>query len=95
MKFIVPKNYNYHLKILGVIDYPTAIFNLVILALLWIVLSPLLTNILRKTAVVIILYLPILLITIVESQNESPVYRMYYLLKFLLGPKIYLYMWFM
>ena len=92
MKFIVPKNYNYHLKILGVIDYPTAIFNLVILALLWIALSPFLTNIFRKTAVVIILYLPILLITIVESQNESPVYRMYYLLKFLLRPKIYLYM---
>lgn len=92
MKFIIPKNYNYHLKILGVIDYPTAIFNLLILAFLWIALSPFLTNILRKTAVVIILYLPILLITIVESQNESPVYRVYYLLKFLLRPKIYLYL---
>ena len=92
MKFIIPKNYNYHLKILGIIDYPTAIFNLLILAFLWIALSPFLTNILRKTAVVIILYLPILLITIVESQNESPVYRVYYLLKFLLRPKIYLYL---
>ena len=81
MKFIIPKNYNYHLKILGVIDYPTAIFNLIILALLWIILSPLFSNMLRKTAVVIILYLPILLITLVESQNESPVYQIYYILR--------------
>ena len=91
MKFIVPKNYNYHLKILGVIDYPTALFNLIILALLWIILSPLFSNILRKTAVVIILYLPILLITLIESQNESPVYQIYYILKFFIKPKIYLY----
>ena len=92
MKFIIPRNYNYHLKILGVIDYPTALFNLIILALLWMTLSPLFPNILRKTAVVIILYLPLLLITIVESHTESPVYRIYYILKFLLKPKIYLYM---
>lgn len=91
MKFIIPKNYNYHLKILGVIDYPTAIFNLIVLFLLWTGLSPLFTNILGKTAVVIILYLPLLLITLVESQNESLVYQIYYVLKFLIKPKIYLY----
>jgi TM2 domain-containing membrane protein YozV len=92
MKFIIPKNYNYHLKILGIIDYPTAIFNLLVLGLLWLLLSPLFPNILRKTAVVIILYLPLLLITIVESQNESPIYRIYYILKFFVKPRIYLYM---
>lgn len=91
MKFIIPKNYNYHLKILGLIDYPTAIFNLLVLGLLWLLLSPLFPNILRKTAIVIILYLPLLLITIVESQNESPIYRIYYILKFFVKPKIYLY----
>lgn len=91
MKFIIPKNYNYHLKILGLIDYPTSIFNLLVLGLLWLLLSPLFSNILRKTAVVIILYLPLLLITIVESQNESPIYRIYYILKFFVKPKIYLY----
>ena len=92
MKFIIPKNYNYHLKILGIIDYPTAIFNLFTLFFLWLVLSPLFSNMLRKTAIVIILYLPLLLITIVESQNESPIYRIYYVLKYLIKPKIYLYM---
>ncbi len=91
MKFIIPKNYNYHLKILGVIDYPTAIFNLIVLFLLWTGLSPLFTDILGKTAVVIILYLPLLLITLVESQKESLVYQIYYVLKFLIKPKIYLY----
>jgi len=91
MKFIIPKNYNYHLKILGIIDYPTAIFNLLVLGFLWLLLSPLFQNILWKTAVVIILYLPLLLITIVESQNESPIYRIYYILKFFVKPKIYLY----
>jgi hypothetical protein len=92
MKFIIPKNYNYHLKILGLIDYPTAIFNLLVLGLLWLLFSPLFPNILRKTAVVIILYLPLLLITIVESQNESSIYRIYYIIKFFVKPKIYLYM---
>ena len=29
MKFIIPQNYKFKNKILGIIDYPTAIFNII------------------------------------------------------------------
>ena len=34
MKFIFPQNYNFKIKLLGFIDYPVAIFNII----LWIII---------------------------------------------------------
>lgn len=91
MKFIFPKNYNFKSKILGVIDYSTAIFNLVILFVIFFILNLLIKDISVKIFFIILLYLPILLLSMFCSQNESIVFVIFYIIKFLLKPRIYLY----
>lgn len=91
MKFIFPKNYNFKSKILGVIDYSTAIFNLVILFVIFFILNLLIKDISVKIFFIILLYLPILLLSMFCSQNESIVLVIFYIIKFLLKPRIYLY----
>ena len=39
MKFIFPQNYKYNNKILGIIDYSSAIFNLVWYLIIYFILS--------------------------------------------------------
>ena len=65
MKFIFPTNYNFRNKILGVLDYPTAIFN--------------------------VFYFCILLFSIVGFNHENILYSLYYIIKYFIKPKIYLY----
>ena len=91
MKFIFPKNYNFKSKILGVIDYSTAIFNLVILFIIFFILNLLIKDISVKIFFIILLYLPILLLSMFCSQNESIVLVNFYIIKVILKPRIYLY----
>ena len=51
MKFIFPKNYNFKNKILGIIDYPTALVNVIWYAFILILVNILFTNIDRKSVV--------------------------------------------
>ena len=39
MKFIFPKNYRYHLKLLGFIDYITGIIDLIIGIIMYLILN--------------------------------------------------------
>ena len=39
MTFIIPQNYNFKSKLFGIVDYPTAIFNLVFFILLFLILK--------------------------------------------------------
>lgn len=91
MKFIFPRNYNFKNKILGVIDYSTAIFNLILLFLIYFLISIFIKNLSSKLLFLIIFYFPIFLLTLFCSQNESVVFMFFYIIKFLLKPKIYLY----
>ena len=70
--YIFPKNYNFKNKIGGVIDYPTAIFNL-----LFIFIS--------------IFYTPIFLVSIFNHNDDNIICIAYYVIKFLVRPKLYLY----
>ena len=36
MKFIFPQNYNFKTKFLGLVDYPTAIFNVAVWGIIFI-----------------------------------------------------------
>ena len=67
MKFIFPKNYNFKSKILGVIDYSTAIFNLIILFVIFFILNLLIKDISVKIFFIILLYLPILLFELLPN----------------------------
>ncbi len=89
--FIIPKNYKFKNKILGIIDYPTAIFNLIWNIFIYFLLKNFHTNISIKIFIFSTFSFPILLLTIIGFNNESPIYTFKYILKFLFKPKIYLF----
>ena len=91
MKFIFPQNFNFKNKILGIIDYPTAIFNVIYFCLIYVILNIFIPNITFKIIMIILLYLPIFLISIIDFNHENILYFLWYMLKFMFRPKIYLY----
>lgn len=91
MKFIFPKNYNFKNKLFGVIDYPTAIFNVIVFFILFGIASFLFKNLTVKIFVIVLLYLPVFLISIIGFSNENIIYILYYMIKYFYRPKLYLY----
>ena len=92
MKFIFPKNYNFKSKLLGIIDYPTAIANAIVLFLIYKIASfffP--ASLFPRIILVIIFYFPILLTSIISFNHENFLYIVFYIVKYLIKPKIYLY----
>ena len=82
MKFIFPQNYNFKNKLFGVIDYSTAILNL-----LWIVFICFICNLFFRR----ILCFPLFLFSLIGFNNENILYVIFYFFKFLLRPKIYVF----
>lgn len=91
MNFIIPRNYKFKNKILGIIDYPTALFNLIWNALLYFLLKNIIVSLTIKIFIFSTLSFPILLLTIISFNNESPIYTIKYIIRFLIKPKIYLF----
>ena len=91
MKFIFPKNYKYHLKLLGFMDYVTGVFDLIIGVILYFLISIIVKNIELKIYIFISLYFPILLMSIVGIGNENILIVFRYIIKYLLKPKVYVY----
>ena len=91
MKFIFPQNYNLKNKLFGILDYSTAIFNLI-----WIILVIFICNFIFKNAnfkifFTIILTFPFILISLIGFNNENILYVFLYFFKFLFKSKIYLF----
>lgn len=91
MNFIFPQNYNFKNKILGIIDYSTAIFNIFSYILVFIILNLIFKNWNIKIFFLISLCFPITLFSIVGFNGESIVYVIKYIIKYILKPKLYLY----
>lgn len=91
MKYIFPKNYNFKQKILGFIDYSTAILNLIIGFLLYFILNLLIKNFSIKLYFFIAFYLPILIFSISSIRKESFVSIIKYIFIFFKNQQIYLY----
>lgn len=91
MKFIIPQNYKFKNKIFGVLDYPTAIINLIWNLFLYLILRNLAITIPVKICVFSTLSFPILLLSIVGFNNESPLYSIRYIIYFCRKQKVYLY----
>ena len=84
MNFIIPKNYKFKNKILGIIDYSSAIFNIIWNVIIYLFLKNINTKLSIKIFIFSTLSFPILLLTIVSFNNESPFYTVKYLFKYLL-----------
>ena len=91
MKFIFPKNYSFNSKLLGFIDYQTAIFNIVLCILFFIISSLLHLDLLFKIILFIFTCFPIFLISLFCFRQENIVYVFKYLYIFLKSNKLYLY----
>lgn len=91
MHFIFPKNYNFKPKLLGFIEYSTAILDTIIGVLIYFLVNSVFTNINTKIYVFITLFLPILLISILGINKESFISVFMYMLKFFKNKNIYLY----
>ena len=91
MKFIIPQNYKFKNRIFGIIDYSTAILNLIWDVILYFILKNFNMILTTKIFIFSALSFPVLLITIVGFNNESPIYTIRYLIKYLRSPKIYLF----
>lgn len=91
MKFIFPKNYTFKSKLLGFIDYSTAILNIIFIFILYNILHIFISNTIDLIPVFIPFYIPFFLITILNNQKENFIDVSKYLIKYLISPKLYLY----
>lgn len=91
MKFIFPQNYNLNTKILGIIEYQTAIFDLVWGVIVFILLNIFVNSLNTKIFLFIILVFPVLIFSIVGVNGENLIYFISYLVKYLYRPKVYVY----
>lgn len=84
MKFIIPQNYNFKNKILGILDYQTAIFIVIWCSITFGLLHIFIKNWDIKIFLFISLAFPIILFSIVGLNGESIVYVSKYILKYLI-----------
>ena len=91
MKFIFPQNYNFKPKLLGIIDYPTAIFCLIWCIIIVFILNLIFNSIKFIICISIITILPIIIFCFVGFNGENIIPVMKYMLLYLLRPKIYVF----
>ena len=90
MNFIVPQNFNFKNKFLGLIDYPTLIFDFIYLSVLNTILNIFIPYLLVKLNFIIILFLPIFLMSLFSFNNESFIYVLFYIVKYYFSPRLYI-----
>ena len=91
MKFIIPQNYKFKNRIFGIIDYPTAILNVIWDVVLYFIIKNFNLPLSNKIFIFSAFSFPVLLLTIVGFNNESPLYTLKYLINYIRKPKIYLF----
>ena len=91
MKYIFPTNYNFKNKILGIIDYPTTIFNIIYFFIIYSLINLIFNNLNIKIILIVIFYFPIFLFSIIGFNHENILYSLFYIIKYLIKPKIYLF----
>lgn len=91
MKFIFPENYNLKTRIFGLIEYSSAIFDLIWGIFVFVFLNILFKNISIKIFLLIVLVFPVVIFSIVGIEGDNLVYFLSYILKYIFKQKLYLY----
>ena len=91
MKFIFPQNYDFKNKILGIIDYTTALVNVLWCAFVFLILNFFITNLTIKVFIFITLTFPLILFSFAGFNGENIVYVFSYFIRYVIRPKLYLY----
>ena len=92
MNFIFPKNYSFRPKLLGLLDYTTAIFLVIWGAFLFCILNLIFTQTSIKIFLFITLFFPFFLFCFLGFNHENVLYVLFYIFKFIKSQKIYLYL---
>ncbi len=91
MKFIFPQNYDFNTKLFGLIDYSTAILNIVWGILIYVLVNIIFLSLNLKIFFFIVLVFPILLFSVIGINGENVIYVCSYLLKYIIKQKLYFY----
>ena len=91
MKFIIPQNYDFNSKILGIIDYQSAILDLIWSIIIYVIVKIICKNISLKIFIFTIFTFPVIIFSIVGVNGENIIYVLKYMTKYILNPKILLY----
>ena len=91
MKFIFPKNYNYNLKLFGIISYSTAVIDIILGIIVFGFVNFIFKTISLKIYFFIGLYLPILMFSFFGINKESFLDVTRYIFKYLINRRVYLY----
>ena len=91
MHFIFPKNYNFKPKILGFIEYSTAIIDVIVGIIIFSIINLIFSSSTTKIFCFISIYFPFFLISILGLNKESFITVFKYLFKYFKSQKTYLY----
>ena len=91
MNFIIPQNYKFNTKILGLFDYQTAILNTVWGGLVFLILNLIFKSLNIKLFLFIIFVFPVVVFSIVGINGENIINVIIYIIKYISKPKLYLY----
>ena len=91
MKFIFPQNYDFKNKLLGVIDYSTAIVNILWYAFVLFFIHLFFRSLTVKIFLFILFCLPLFLFSFSGFQGENILYVFSYLFHFITKQKLFLY----
>lgn len=91
MKFIFPQNYRFKNKLLGVIDYSTAIINVIFYLFVFSICNLFLHNLTIKVFLFVSLCFPVFILSVTGLNNENVFLVLLYVFKFFKNRKIYLY----
>lgn len=91
MKFIFPQNYNFQPKFLGILDYSTIIFNLLWFGFIFFIVNIFIINLTFKIFLLIALCFPLILLSFSGFNGENVVYVFFYIIKFYIKPKLFLF----
>lgn len=89
MKFIFPQNYDFKNKILGIIDYSTALSNVIWYVFVFLIANFFCSSLELKIFLFIFLCFPFFLISVTGFNGENVIYVLKYFLRFIIKPKIY------
>ena len=91
MKFIFPKNYKYNAKLFGFIDYTTAIIDLIIGIILFVIVHAIFSELSTQIYVLISLLTPVILFSVLGVNKENILDFSLYIIKFFKNRKVYFY----
>ena len=91
VKFIFPQNYKFNAKILGIIDYQSAILILVWAGIIFFILNAIFNSLNIKIFLFIVLVFPVLIFSVVGINGENIINVIIYMSKFIIKPKLLIY----